>query len=53
MRTMKALSTAGIRTLGGLTRKKESDLLELAGLGEMGIEEIRKALASFEMSLKN
>ncbi len=52
MRTMKALSAAGIRTIGGLTRKKESDLLELAGLGEKGIDEIRKALASFELSLK-
>ena len=52
MRTMKALSAAGIRTIGGLTRKKESDLLELSGLGEKGIDEIRKALASFELSLK-
>jgi len=52
MRTMKALSAAGIRTIGGLTRKKESDLLELAGLGDKGIEEIRRALASFELSLK-
>lgn len=52
MRTMKALSGAGIRTIGGLTRKKESDLLELAGLGEKGIDEIKKALTSFELSLK-
>lgn len=52
MRTMKALSAAGIRTIGGLTRKKESDLLELAGLGDKGIDEIKKALASFELSLK-
>lgn len=52
MRTMKALSTAGIRTIGGLTRKKESDLLELAGLGEKGIDEIHKSLANFELSLK-
>lgn len=53
MRTMKALSTAGIRTIGGLTRKKESDLLEISGLGDKGIQEIKKALSAFELALKN
>lgn len=52
MRTMKALSAAGIRTIGGLTRKKEGDLLELSGLGEKGVTEIHKALQNFELSLK-
>lgn len=51
-RTLNALSGASIRTVGGLAQKKESDLLELEGLGEKGITEIRKALGNFGVVLK-
>jgi DNA-directed RNA polymerase subunit alpha len=51
-RTVNALSEAGIRTVGGLARKKEVDLLEVDGLGEKGIKEIRRALSNFGITLK-
>jgi len=52
IRTRHALSLANIRTVGGLARKKEKDLLEIAGLGAKGIQEIRKALGEFGITLK-
>ncbi|KKR47489.1 MAG: DNA-directed RNA polymerase subunit alpha [Parcubacteria group bacterium GW2011_GWA1_40_21] len=51
-RTAKALSNANIRTVGGLARKKEKDLLEIEGLGAKGIQEIKKALSNFGITLK-
>ncbi len=51
-RTQNALSAANIRTLGGLARKKMEDLLEVEGIGEKGISEIKKVLASFGLNLK-
>lgn len=51
-RTQNALSNANIRTVGGLARKKEKDLLEIEGLGAKGIQEIRKALGEFGITLK-
>ena len=51
-RTLKALSAEGIRTIGGLARKREEDLLEIEGLGGKSIEEIKDLLASKSMSLK-
>lgn len=52
VRTQHALSLANIRTVGGLARKKEKDLLEVDGLGAKGIQEIRKALGEFGITLK-
>ena len=52
IRTRHALSLANIRTVGGLARKKEKDLLEIAGLGAKGIQEIKKALGEFGITLK-
>jgi len=52
VRTMKALSAASIRTVGGLSRKKEGDLLEIAGLGDKGVQEIKRALSNFGIVLK-
>ncbi len=52
VRTQKALSAASIRTIGGLTKKKEDDLLSIAGLGQKGVEEIKKALSNFGINLK-
>lgn len=51
-RTVKALAAGSIRTIGGLTRKKEADLEEVSGLGDKGIEEIKEALAKFGLQLK-
>lgn len=51
-RTVKALSNANIRTVGGLARKKEKDLLDVEGLGAKGIQEIKKALSNFGITLK-
>jgi len=51
-RTLNALSNAGIRTIGGLVRKKEEDLLLIDGLGEKAVHEIRRALGNFGLILK-
>ncbi len=50
-RTATALSDASIRTLGGLVRKTESDLLDLPGLGEKGLSEIKEALVKHNATL--
>ncbi|OHA59696.1 MAG: DNA-directed RNA polymerase subunit alpha [Candidatus Vogelbacteria bacterium RIFOXYD1_FULL_46_19] len=51
-RTQKSLAGAGIRTVGGLIRKKENDLLSVDGLGEKGLQEIKRALSNFGIILK-
>ncbi|MFZ2831997.1 MAG: DNA-directed RNA polymerase subunit alpha [Minisyncoccia bacterium] len=51
-RTNNALSNANIRTIGGLARKTEEDLLEIDGLGDKGIQEIKRALAQHDITLK-
>ncbi len=51
-RTLNALTGANIRTLGGLARKKREDLLEIEGIGEKGITEIKKVLNKFGLNLK-
>ncbi|MCK9344849.1 MAG: DNA-directed RNA polymerase subunit alpha [Candidatus Pacebacteria bacterium] len=52
-RTNNALSNANIRTIGGLARKTEEDLLEIDGLGDKGIQEIKRALAAHSITLKD
>ncbi len=51
-RTLNALTAANIRTLGGLARKKREDLLEVEGIGEKGITEIKKVLSKYGLNLK-
>ena len=51
-RIIKLIEESGIRTVGGLVRKKESDLRDLAGLGEKGIEEIKRVLLDHDVTLK-
>ena len=51
-RTLNALTDAGIRTLGGLARKKKEDLLEIEGMGEKGIQEIKRILSNYGITLK-
>ncbi|MCK5059920.1 MAG: DNA-directed RNA polymerase subunit alpha [Candidatus Pacebacteria bacterium] len=52
-RTMNALLSGNVRTVGGLVRKKEEDVLEIEGIGAKGIDEIKKALADLELTLKS
>lgn len=52
-RTVNALVNANIRTIGGLIRKKEKDILDLEGLGTKGLEEIKSALEGLGLSLKS
>ncbi len=51
-RTLHALSEANIRTIGGVARKKKEDLLEIEGIGEKGIQEIRRILSNYGITLK-
>lgn len=51
-RTVKALSNANIRTVGGLARKKEVDILDVEGLGSKGVQEIKKTLSNYGITLK-
>ncbi|MBI4691882.1 MAG: DNA-directed RNA polymerase subunit alpha [Candidatus Terrybacteria bacterium] len=51
-RTLNALSETGIRTAGGLVRKKEEDLLEIEGIGKRAVQEIKRALGNFGLTLK-
>ncbi len=51
-RTETSLSEAGIRTVGGLVRKNEEDILGIPGLGQKGLQEIKDAIAKLGLSLK-
>jgi DNA-directed RNA polymerase subunit alpha len=51
-RTINALTNANIRTVGGLARKKEKDLDDVEGLGSKGIQEIKKVLSNYGITLK-
>lgn len=51
-RTANALVSANIRTVGGLVRKKEEDILDVEGLGNKGVQEIKKVLGEHGITLK-
>ena len=51
-RTINALIEANIRTIGGLIRKKEKDLLDIDGMGKKGLDELKEILAKFDLSIK-
>lgn len=51
-RTLNALREVGIKTVGGLARKREAALREIEGIGDKGIQEIKKALGNFGITLK-
>lgn len=51
-RTISALTNANIRTVGGLARKKEEDILAIEGLGIKGLQEIKRALSDFGITLR-
>lgn len=52
VRTLNALSNANIRTVGGLARKKEKDILDIDGMGAKGVAEIKKILSEYNIILK-
>lgn len=51
-RTIGALDGANIRTVGGLARKREEDILAIEGLGIKGLQEIKRALSEFGITLR-
>lgn len=51
-RTLNALNNANIRTVGGLARKSEEDILDIDGLGTKGVQEIKKVLQELGITLK-
>ena len=50
-RTLHSLQKNGIQTLGGILKRNEKTLLELEGMGEKGIKEIKKILKKFKLEL--
>ncbi|MBL7045556.1 MAG: DNA-directed RNA polymerase subunit alpha [Parcubacteria group bacterium] len=51
-RTINALNKANIRTAGGLVRKREEDILSIEGLGQKGLQEVKRALSNFGVTLR-
>jgi len=51
-RVTTSLTDAGIRTLGGLIKKKEEDLMEIEGIGKKAVDQIKQALAELDLTLK-
>jgi DNA-directed RNA polymerase subunit alpha len=51
-RTSNALIEANIRTVGGLVRKREEDILGIEGIGQKGLQEIKRALSNFGVTLR-
>ena len=51
-RTINVLTAANIRTIGGLARKKEEDILTIEGMGIKGLQEIKDALKQYGINLK-
>ncbi len=52
VRTTNSLEEANIRTVGGLVRKREDDILSVEGIGQKGLQEIKRALSNFGVTLK-
>ncbi len=51
-RVLNALTVAGIKTVGQLLKKSEKKLQDVGGLGDKGIQEIKKALGNLGLTLK-
>lgn len=52
-RVEQALDAASIRTVGGLVRKREDDLLAIEGLGQKGMQDIKRALSNLGLTLRS
>ena len=51
-RTANALTGASIRTVGGLVRKTEADILGIEGVGEKAVDEIKDSLKRYGLGLR-
>ncbi|MDB5188155.1 MAG: DNA-directed polymerase subunit alpha, DNA-directed polymerase subunit alpha [Candidatus Kaiserbacteria bacterium] len=51
-RVEQVLDGASIRTVGGLVRKREDDLLSVEGLGQKGLQDIKRALSNLGLTLR-
>ncbi len=51
-RTKNALLKNNVKTIGGILRKSEKELLSLEGFGGKGVKELKKVLAKFGLELK-
>lgn len=51
-RTINALTSNRIKTLGGLIRKDKESLMAIEGIGEKAIEEINKAIKKYGLKIK-
>lgn len=51
-RTINSLLKNNIKTVSGIIRKNEKSLLELEGMGQKGVKEIKKALKKLGLELK-
>lgn len=47
-----ALDNASIRTVGGLVRKREDDLLAIEGMGQKGLQDIKRSLSNLGLTLR-
>jgi DNA-directed RNA polymerase subunit alpha len=52
-RVEQSLDNASIRTVGGLVRKREDDLLAIEGLGQKGLQDIKRALSNLGLTLRS
>lgn len=52
-RTQNIILNSHIKTIAGIVRLKERDLLELEGLGKHAVKEIKKALGKLGLTLKS
>jgi len=51
-RTINALLQNNIKTVAGILKKKEKSLLEMKGMGEKGVKEIKETLKKLNLELK-
>jgi DNA-directed RNA polymerase subunit alpha len=52
-RTMNVLEAAEFVTVGQIADKKEEEILELEGMGDKGVKEIKKAIGTLGITLKS
>ncbi|MDP2648903.1 MAG: DNA-directed RNA polymerase subunit alpha [bacterium] len=52
-RVEQSLDNASIRTVGGMVRKREDDLLAIEGLGQKGLQDIKRALSNMGLTLRS
>lgn len=52
-RAKNGLLASGVKTVGGLLKKTERDLLELEGMGEKALTDVKKVLKKMKLELKH